>query len=77
MSFSQDINSEICLKTKEKAVYISYDPSSIQPDNNMKLCMQKCMKGIATNEEQKTFQYLWQQRVENILINYKQVISIV
>ncbi len=76
LSFSQDIASEICLKTKGKSVCVSYDPSSIPPSSDMGVYMQKCLQGIATDDERKTFHSMWQQRVQNILLNYKEVLTI-
>jgi hypothetical protein len=76
LSFDQNINSDICMKTKDKTVCISYDPSSIPPHSQMKIYMQKQIQGTATKEEKKIFQNLWQKRVEDILFDYQKVITI-
>lgn len=51
-----------------ESVTLSYDPSPIPADENMKPLMGKTLQGIATNKEQQTFKMLWQKRVEDILL---------
>ncbi len=77
MSFDQDITSDICMKTKDKTVCISYDPSAIPPHSQMQTYMQKQIQNTATQDEQKIFRHLWQKRVEDILNNYHKVLTIV
>ncbi len=55
------------LDTKQ-SINLSYDPSSIKADEKMMPLMGKNLKGLATQEEQKMFQTLWQARVEAILL---------
>ena len=55
------------LDTKQ-SIDLSYDPSSIKADEKMMPLMGKNLKGLATQEEQKMFQTLWQARVEAILL---------
>jgi len=53
----------------QESVTLSYDPSSVLPDPMMQSLMGKSMQGLASNEEQKAFGKLWQQRVEKILLS--------
>jgi hypothetical protein len=52
-----------------QSVVLSYNPSMIPADPNMKPLMGKCMQGLASKEEQKAFGELWQARVEKILLS--------
>lgn len=52
-----------------QSVTLSYDPSSIPADERMMPLMQKNLQGIASTEEKKLFQTLWQKRVEEILLS--------
>ena len=52
-----------------KSVLLRYDPSIIPADEMMQPLMGKNLKGLATEEEKKMFQKLWQQRVEKILLH--------
>jgi len=52
-----------------QSVALSYDPSSVPADEKMMPLMKKNLQGIASDEEKKLFQTLWQQRVEKILLN--------
>ena len=56
------------LDTNE-SVLLDYDPSIIPADEMMQPLMGKSLKGLATEEEKKMFQKLWQQRVEKILLH--------
>ena len=56
------------LDTNE-SVLLRYDPSIIPADEMMQPLMGKSLKGLATEEEKKMFQKLWQQRVEKILLH--------
>jgi hypothetical protein len=53
----------------EASVTLSYNPSSVLPDAMMQPLMGKSIQGIASEEEQKEFGRLWQQRVEKILLS--------
>ena len=48
---------------------LSYDFSIIAPDSMMKPLMGKRLQGIASEEEQKEFKRVWQERVEKILLS--------
>ena len=52
-----------------QSVTLSYDPSSVPPDKKMMPLMKKNLQGIASKEEKKLFQTLWQKRVEEILLS--------
>ncbi len=56
----------------DKSITLSYDSSMVPADATMQPLMGKCMKGIATSEEQKKFGNLWQERVEKILLSTEQ-----
>jgi len=52
-----------------KSVTLSYDPSLVQPDAMMQPLMGKSIQSMASKEEKRKFGQLWQQRVEEILLN--------
>ena len=63
-----------------KSVILSYDPSSVPADPMMQPLMGKSLKGLASEDEKRTFGTLWQKRVEEILLhsaNHPQLISII
>jgi hypothetical protein len=63
-----------------KSVDLSYDPSLVKADEKMKPLMEKSLQGVASTEEKKIFQQLWQARVEEILLNkeyHNELITIV
>ncbi len=51
----------------EKCVGVSYDPSSIPPDPDMKPLMQQIMQDDADCEAKRRFAELWRERVVKIL----------
>ncbi len=53
----------------EESVTLSYDPSVVPADPEMKPLMGKHLQGIATEAEKRRFAELWQQRVEKILLS--------
>jgi len=59
----------------EESVNLSYNPSSIKPNENMMPLMGKCLKGLASTEEKGTFKKLWQERVEKILLSTHSLIT--
>jgi len=69
--FAADIPTEVKLTRldTEESVNLSYNPSSIKPNENMMPLMGKCLKGLASTEEKETFKKLWQERVEKILLS--------
>ena len=78
MKFNADISSNVKFQRLDNgdSVEVSYDPSQIQGNPLMNELMQKMMQGDATKDEQISFGKLWQQRVETILNNASEVISI-
>ena len=60
----------------EESVHLSYNPSSIQPDEKMMPLLGKSLKGLASNKEQETFKKLWQERVKKILLSTDTLITI-
>ncbi len=52
-----------------QSVNLSYDPSLVKTDEQMKPLMGKSLMGLASQEEKNMFQTLWQNRVEEILLN--------
>jgi len=79
MEFNDNINSSIKLTRTDtnKSVEVIYNPNSILPHKDMSSLMQKVMSGSASNDEKILFGQLWQERVEQILINPNKVISII
>lgn len=65
------INAEVRLTRLDtmQSVNLSYDPSLVKTDEQMKSLMGKSLKGIASEEEKNLFQTLWQARVKEILLN--------
>lgn len=78
MFFEEDINSNARFTRRDtkQSVDVFYNPSMIAPDANMSPLMQKCVTKTASEEEQKEFGRLWQQRVENIYLNKENVIDV-
>ncbi len=70
LSYSEPITSEVMFTRMDTndSVCVSYDPSSIPADENMKPLMAKILQASASNEEKQTFKTLWQKRVEKILL---------
>ena len=79
MEFNDNINSSIKLTRTDtnKSVEVIYNPNTILPHKDMSSLMQKVMSGSASNDEKILFGQLWQERVEQILINPNEVISII
>ncbi|MGB5793341.1 FmdE family protein [Poseidonibacter sp.] len=77
MFYNSDIKSNVRFTRLDtgKTVDIYYDPSSILPEPNQQELMVKIMKRIASKDDESLFKILWQKRVENIYINYKEVIT--
>ncbi len=79
MKFDKDISGasvRFVRADTQKKVDVIYDPNSIFPDRNMGGLMQKCIQGIATDDEKIEFGKLWQKRVEDISNNINEVINI-
>jgi formylmethanofuran dehydrogenase subunit E len=52
-----------------ESVEVELDTSIVPPNPEMKFLMQKVLQNVATKEEMEKFQNLWQNRVENMLLN--------
>jgi hypothetical protein len=79
--YGAPIGSEVRLTRLDtmQSIDISYDPSLVKADEKMMPLMGKNLKSLATEEEKKIFQTLWQARVEEILLNtdlHRKLISI-
>ena len=79
MKFEQNINEANVRFTRtdtQKSVDVFYNPQAIPPHEDMNFYMQKSLQKSATNEEEKEFKKLWQERVEKISQNIDKVIRI-
>ena len=78
MSFNSDINSSARFTRVDnaKSVDVTYNPSSIMPNPDMGILMQKMMQGSATADEVKEFGVLWQDRVKRIFENLDEVVRV-
>jgi len=79
--YGASIDSEVRLTRLDimQSVNLSYDPSIVKADEKMMPLMGKSLKGLASAEEKKMFQTLWQARVEKILLgtdSHDMIISI-
>ena len=59
-----------------KSVDVFYNPSSIMPDPDMQVIMQKMAEGAVSSDEVKEFGVLWQDRVKRIFENIDTVVRI-
>ena len=68
--YNAPISAEVRLTRLDtmRSVNLSYDPSIIKADEKMMPLMGKNLKGLASEEEKRMFQTLWQERVEEILL---------
>jgi hypothetical protein len=78
MSFAQSINASARFTRvdTEKSVDVTYNPSSILPNPDMQIIMQKMQKNEATSDELKEFGVFWQDRVKRIFENADKVIRL-
>jgi formylmethanofuran dehydrogenase subunit E len=81
ISYDTPMSGEVKLTRRDtqESVTLTYDPSSVPSDKRMQALMGKNIQGLASKEEKDTFGQLWQQRVEEILLNtpqYTQLITI-
>ncbi len=69
--YNAPISAEVRLTRLDtmRSVNLSYDPSIIKADEKMMPLMGKNLKGLASEEEKRMFQTLWQERVEEILLS--------
>ncbi len=79
MHFRADVSSSARFTRVDngKSVDVHYNPSSIAPNPDMGMYMQKIMSGIADENEYKKFGELWQERVQRIFENISAVIKVV
>ncbi len=73
VSYDVSMDAEVKLTRLDtmKSVTLSYDPSSVPANEKMMPLMKKNLQGMASDEEKKLFQTLWQKRVEEILLSTK------
>ena len=78
MFFNQNIGASVKFTRVDtgESVSVSYNPHSIPPKPQMQTLMQKIMQGVATPEEKREFGEVWQERVEAILDNSDNVITV-
>ncbi|BCD68887.1 FmdE family protein [Nitratiruptor sp. YY09-18] len=71
LTYNAPIKGQVSLTdlATNNTVTLSYDPSIIPPDPQMKPLMQKIMSGQASEEEKQLFRSLWQERVKKILLS--------
>jgi hypothetical protein len=77
--YEVDIRGEMALERVDTGVRVilSYDPSSILPDVQMKELMMKVMSGSADEQDRKDFGELWQDRVRRIMLEGQKKASLV
>jgi hypothetical protein len=76
--YEADIEGEMALVRVDtgKRVVLNYNPSSVLPDPDMSALMMKVLGGIASHGEQVDFGELWQNRVERILLQSKNLVTV-
>ena len=70
VTFNKPMQGEVTLTRLDtnQSVSLSYNPSMVPGDKNMMPLMGKCLGKTASQEEQKLFGKLWQERVSKILL---------
>jgi hypothetical protein len=78
MHFDSDIDSSARFTRLDnaKSVDVFYNPSSVMPNPDMQIIMQKMAEGTVTKGEVKEFGILWQDRVKRIFENIAMVIRV-
>lgn len=78
MNFDADIKSSVRFTRLDngKSVDLFYDPSSVQANPKMMPLMQKMLQNQASQDEIVEFGILWQERVERIFENKKDVLTL-
>lgn len=78
MHFSSNIESSVRFTRLDtgKAVDVTYNPSSVLPNPDMQVIMQKMAQENATSDELKEFGALWQDRVKRIFENLSEVVKV-
>jgi len=79
MFFNSNINANIKLTNllTNDSVEVNYNHKNIPANPLMNELMQKVLQKVAIKNEQIYFGQLWQERVQNILKNHNQVITII
>ena len=67
--YDSSLDCDLKFEYKDSSIKLTYNPSSIKPDERMFPLLQKSIKGLASGDEQKLFKKLWQDRVKAILLN--------
>jgi len=76
--YNRDLDCDLQFEYKNNTIKLTYNPSSVKADERMFPLLQKSIKGIATDEENKLFKNLWQTRVKDILLGkekYNEIVS--
>jgi hypothetical protein len=70
LAYDQEMMGEVTLTRIDNnlSVSLSYDPSIIPDDPKLKPLMTKVLSGNASDQEEKRFKALWQERVKEILL---------
>ena len=78
MHFNTDIqaSARFTRVDNSKSVDVFYNPSSILPNPDMQVIMQKMSQGTVSSDEVKEFGVLWQDRVKRIFENINEVVRI-
>ena len=78
MHFNTDIqaSARFTRVDNSKSVDVFYNPSSILPNPDMQVIMQKMSQGTVSSDEVKEFGVLWQDRVKRIFENINEVLRI-
>jgi hypothetical protein len=78
MFFEREIegNARFTRRDTGESVDVIYNPSLIIPNEKMPALMQKCVSRTASEDEQKEFGRLWQDRVERIAQSCDDVIAV-
>ncbi|MDQ7045370.1 MAG: hypothetical protein Q9M32_05590 [Sulfurimonas sp.] len=78
MHFNSDIESSVRFTRLDtaKSVDVTYNPSSVLPNPDIQVLMQKMALGEASSNELKEFGVLWQDRVKRIFENLNEVVFV-
>ncbi len=67
--YNDILDCDLEFEYENKSIKLTYDPSPIKADEKLFPLLQKQLKGLASESEQKLFKKLWQNRVKDILLN--------
>ena len=78
MLFDSEITSSVRFTRLDtgRIVDVTYNPSSVLPNPDMQVLMQKMAQGNASTDELKEFGLLWQDRVKRIFENIDKVVRV-